>query len=65
MGNRLIPFNEIEAIVKSFDKTLVLKCNWCGKFISTKTAYFHFIPDSVCGPEESYWECKKCLMTTA
>ena len=42
-----------------------LRCQGCGKFISQKSieegkSKFHFIPDSVCGPEESYWECEKC-----
>lgn len=42
-----------------------IKCQGCGKFISYKAisenkAKYHFIPDSICGPEESYWECEKC-----
>lgn len=42
-----------------------VKCRWCGKFIShaqikAGEVKFHFVPDSVCGPEESYWEHVKC-----
>lgn len=38
-----------------------IKCNWCGKFTSVRSSgKFIFKPDSIEGPEESYWECKKC-----
>lgn len=50
--------------IKEF-KHLILRCEHCGKFISQQSiidqkSHFHFIPDSICGPEESYWECEKC-----
>ena len=42
-----------------------IKCNFCGKFISQQSiidqkSRYKFIPDSICGPEESYWICEKC-----
>lgn len=41
-------------------------CVKCGKFISrndidnNNKAKYHFIPDSECGLEESYWEHTEC-----
>lgn len=57
--NKLISDLEFKAVSNSLWRECA-RCNWCGKFVKIKTAQFHFIPDSVCGPEESYWECEKC-----
>lgn len=42
-----------------------VRCQSCGRFIGQGAiaegrAHYHFIPDSIHGPEESYWECEKC-----
>lgn len=42
-----------------------VRCAHCNRFIASadiesRKAKFRFIPLSEFGPEESYWECKKC-----
>lgn len=53
----------LQSMIKQ--KPKFIKCINCGKFISfrdieNEKVRFHFIPDGVCGPEESYWEHKQC-----
>lgn len=56
--NIMLKFEEIKTDV--LPDWYRVRCQGCGRFVNTKTAKYHFIPDSVCGPEESYWECEHC-----
>jgi hypothetical protein len=39
----------------------VNKCATCGLFKRWCDLILHFTPDSECGPEDSWYECKGCL----